>query len=233
MVKSVRELERIFNEPWFDSLGATSRATLLSEGKQISVGARGFVIRRGDFPNGFYGVIEGMLTASTVLEDGRQMIFGLLEPGDWFGEAASIDGLARSHDIVVLRSAQLLHIHPSVFERLMHDARFARAMAVLQSARTRTMYSFFEDAALQTTRVRIARRLLKLTHGDAPMAPRTRRVVPVTQEMLSMMLGLTRQTLALELRALAATGAISLTYGRVVIESEPALQAISRSSTKS
>lgn len=47
-----------------------------------------------------------------------------------------------------------------------------------------------------------------------------------------MMLGLTRQTLALELKALAATGAISLTYGRVVIESEPALQAMSHSSTK-
>ncbi|MDM0091546.1 MULTISPECIES: hypothetical protein [Comamonadaceae] len=48
-----------------------------------------------------------------------------------------------------------------------------------------------------------------------------------------MMLGLTRQTLALELKALAATGAISLPYGRVVIESEPALLAMSRSSTKS
>lgn len=233
MAKSVRELERIFNEPWFDSLGASARATLLSEGRQISASARSFVIRRGDLPNGFYGVIDGTLTASSVLEDGRQMIFGLLESGDWFGEASSIDGLARSHDIVVLRSAQLLHIPPQLFERLMNDARFARAMAVLQSARTRTMYSFFEDAALQTTRVRIARRLLKLTHGDAPMAPRTRRVVPVTQEMLSMMLGLTRQTLALELKALAATGAISLTYGRVVIESEPTLQAMSRSSAKS
>lgn len=226
MDKSVRELDRVFSEPWFDSLGAASRATLLGEGRQFLASARSFVIRRGDAPNGFYGVIDGALTASTVLEDGKQMIFGLLESGDWFGEASSIDGLARSHDIVVLRDAQLLHIAPPVFERLMADAHFARAMATLQSARTRTMYSFFEDAALQTTRVRIARRLLKLTHGDAPMAPRSRRIVPVTQEMLSMMLGITRQTLAIELKALAATGAISLTYGRVVIESEAALQDI-------
>lgn len=233
MVKSAEELERTFNEPWLESLGPASRAALLTEGRQISVAARSFVVRRGEPPNGFYGVIDGMLTASTLLEDGRQMIFGLLESGDWFGEGSSIDGLPRSHDIAVLRDAQLLHVPPPVLERLMHDARFARAMAVLQSARTRTMYSFFEDAALQTTRVRIARRLLKLTHGDAPLAPRTRRVVPVTQEMLSMMLGVTRQTLALELKALAATGAISLTYGRIVIASEASLQAISRLSAES
>lgn len=120
MAKSVRELERIFNEPWFDSLGAPARDTLLSEGRQISASARSFVIRRGDLPNGFYGVIDGTLTASSVLEDGRQMIFGLLESGDWFGEASSIDGLARSHDIVVLRSAQLLHIPPR-FIRAPHE----------------------------------------------------------------------------------------------------------------
>ena len=38
-----------------------------------------------------------------------------------------------------------------------------------------------------------------------------------------MMLGVTRQTLSLEIKALAASGAVSLSYGRIVIESEQAL----------
>lgn len=232
MAKPFKDLERVFKDPWFDSLELESRTILLREGRQVFVGARDFVVRKGDLPNGFYGVIDGILAASALLEDGQQMIYGLLEPGDWFGEASSIDGLPRSNDIHVLRAAHLLHVDPQVFERLMRSAAFARAMAVLQAARTRTMYSLFEDTALQTTRVRIARRLLKLAQGDAPTVPRLHRVVHVTHETLSMMLGLTRQTLSLELKALAAAGAISLSYGRIVIESEPVLHALSKAPSK-
>jgi CRP-like cAMP-binding protein len=108
----------------------------------------------------------------------------------------------------------------------MEDARFARAMAVLQAGRTRAMFNFFEDAAVRSTRSRVARRLLWLARGDASVLPRDRHVISVTHETLAMMLGLTRQTLSLELKALAATGVLSLSYGRIVIESEQALRAI-------
>jgi CRP-like cAMP-binding protein len=184
-------------------------------------------MRRGDAANGLYGVVSGVLAASTVLEDGRQMIFGLLESGDWLGEASCIDGEARTHDIQALRDCELLHVSSQLVEQLMHDAGFARAIAVLQAGRTRAMFSFFEDAVLRTTRARVARRLLRLAHGDTPALPRVRQAIPITQETLAMMLGVTRQTMALELKAIAATGAVSLSYGRIVIESEDTLRQIS------
>jgi CRP/FNR family transcriptional regulator, cyclic AMP receptor protein len=43
--------------------------------------------------------------------------------------------------------------------------------------------------------------------------------VPVSQESLAMMLGMTRQTLSKELQLLAAEGAVVLRYGRIVIAS--------------
>ena len=55
-------------------------------------------------------------------------------------------------------------------------------------------------------RARVARRLLSLARGDTPLLPRVRRVIPITRETLAMMLGVTRQTLALELKGIAATG---------------------------
>ena len=88
------------------------------------------------------------------------------------------------------------------------------------------MFSFFEDAMLRTTRARVARRLLRLARGDTPVLPRIRRVIPITQEMLAM-LGVARQTLALELKGIAAAGALFLSYGGIVIESEDALREIS------
>ncbi|MDM0042798.1 Crp/Fnr family transcriptional regulator [Variovorax sp. J22G21] len=215
------------SDDWFKSLGSVTQEMLLTRGRPLRVRGREFAVRKGDPANGFYGVVSGVLAASSVLEDGREMIFGLLEPGDWFGEASSLDGLPRTHDIQALRNSELLHIAPPVFEELMKDAGFARSIAVLQTGRTRTMFSFFEDAALRTTRARIARRLLQLARGDATALPRTRRVIPITHETFALMLGLTRQTLSLELKAIAATGALSLSYGRVVIESVETLKVLS------
>lgn len=220
-----RELLSIFADPWFDSFEPALQEMLLTQGRVLQVRSQEFVVRKGGPADGLFGIISGALLASSALEDGRQIIFALLEPGDWCGEASSIDGRPRTHNIHALRNSELLHISPSVFENLMKDANFARAIAVLQTARIRAMFSLFEDAALRNTRARIARRLLRLARGDAPAHPRSRHIIPITHETLSMMLGVTRQTLSLELKALATAGAISLSYGRIAIESEQALSA--------
>jgi CRP/FNR family cyclic AMP-dependent transcriptional regulator len=96
---------------------------------------------------------------------------------------------------------------------------FSQAICRLLAARTRTLYGMVEDATLRSTSARVARRLLLLARGDATQAPDARPVVPVSQEALAMMLGITRQTLSRELKALAARGAISLGYGRIEIVS--------------
>lgn len=219
MATSHTELQRIFSNPWFGALQETSREVLLTKSRSSTVSSGSFLVRKGEPATGFFGIVTGVLAACSVLEDGRQMIFGLLEPGDWCGEASSIDGLPRTHDLRALSHAEVLHITQLQFDQLMHDAQFARAIAVLQTARIRTMFSFFEDAALRSTRARVARRLLRLASGDATPVPKSRSIIPVTHETLAMMLGITRQTLALELKALAAEGAIALSYGRITITS--------------
>ena len=59
------------------------------------------------------------------------------------------------------------------------------------------------------------------------MASSARPVVPVSQEALAMMLGVTRQTLSKELKVLAAQGAVLLRYRRIEIVSATRLQALS------
>ena len=70
----------------------------------------------------------------------------------------------------------------------------------------------------------MARRLLLLARGDATQARDARPVVPVSQEALAMMLGITRQTLSKELKALAEERVIALGYGRIELLSLDALQ---------
>jgi CRP-like cAMP-binding protein len=96
---------------------------------------------------------------------------------------------------------------------------FARAMARLLAGRVRSLYGVLEDATLRSTRARVARRLMLLAHGDVTHADTARRLVMVSQDALAMMLGMTRQTLSKELKALKNLGAVALHYGHIEITS--------------
>jgi CRP-like cAMP-binding protein len=96
------------------------------------------------------------------------------------------------------------------------------------AARVRSLYGMVEDATLRSTRARVARRLMLLARGDATFARDARPVVPVSQEALAMMLGVTRQTLSKELRMLVNAGTVRLGYGRIEIVDMRALELSSR-----
>ncbi len=217
---------RMLGNPWFAALPADIRDELLAAGKPKRLNGGEFVFRQGDAGGTFYGLVAGTLKVSTLRADGKEAILGLLEPGNWFGEASALDGLPRIHDITAQGNAELLCIEPAAFAALMRHGRFAHAIAVLQAAHTRLAFKLLEDAMLRSTRARIVRRLEQLAHGDATMAGSGRAVVQVTQDALAMMLGITRQTLALELKTLVAAGAIALGYGQVHILSLPLLRAL-------
>lgn len=173
-------------------------------------------------------MVSGSFKVSTLREDGKEGILAVVEAGNWFGETSLFDGLPRPHDVTALAAAEVLVVGGPAFEGLMRSPAFARAMSVLLSARVRLLYGLVEDAMLRSISTRVARRLLALTRGDVTLAHDARWVVPVSQEALAMMLGVTRQTLSKELKTLARDGVIALGYGRIDIVSLPALEARGR-----
>jgi CRP/FNR family cyclic AMP-dependent transcriptional regulator len=120
----------------------------------------------------------------------------------------------------------VLVVPQPAFAALMEGAPFARAVAGLLAARVRSLYGMLEDVALRSTRARVARRLLLLARGDATLALKARPAVPVSQEALAMMLGISRQTLSVELKAMVEQGAIALRYRRIEIVSAARLEAL-------
>ncbi len=218
-------LERMSSAPWFGALDLHEQKVLLCEATPLHFGPGEFVFRQGDRADGFYAVVEGAVKGSTLLENGKEAILGVLEPGTWFGEASIIDGLPRSHDVTALKSSNVLRVGSDVFTELMHRNSFARSIARLQAARMRSLYELIEDALLRSTRARVARQLHRLARAEAT-ASGSGHVVAITQEMLAMMLGITRQTLALELKEMVARGILSIEYGRIRISSMEALRGL-------
>jgi len=225
MAYSKQDLLVLFaNHAWFAALAPVERQALVDAGEVVALRTGDMLYRKGDVGTSFLGVIAGAFKVSTLGEDGREGILAVMEPGNWFGESSLLDGLPRPHDVTAIEPSTVLVVGAPAFERLMRRPAFARALGALLCSRVRALYGLVEDAMLRSTRTRIARRLLSLARGDVTMALDARARVSVSQEALAMMLGITRQTLSKELKALVHGGVITLGYGRIDILSLPELE---------
>jgi CRP/FNR family cyclic AMP-dependent transcriptional regulator len=222
MKSTLELLPRMSANPWFGALPLRERRAMLGAAELLRLRPGEMLFRQGDrVPPGkgaFYGLVTGSFKISSLREDGKEAILVVLEAGNWFGEISLIDLQPRTHDATAVGEAEVLALPRAAFDELMRRHTFSQAICRMLAARTRSLYGMVEDATLRSTRARVARRLLLLARGDATQAMDTRALVPVSQEALAMMLGITRQTLSKELKLLAAHGAITLGYARIDIE---------------
>jgi len=207
--------------PWFSALPARDRNVLLTVSERIRLRPGEMLFRQGDTvaksQGAFFGLARGHLRISSLHGGGKEAILAILEPGNWFGEISLIDGRPRTHDATAIGESDVLVLPRSVFDALMQQVQFARAISELLATRTRWLCGVLEDATLRTTRARVARRLLLLSHGDATLSASAKRLVPVSQDALAMMLGITRQTLNKELQAMVDSGILALGYRQIEI----------------
>lgn len=221
-------LASLSTNSWFGALPLAERELMVGQAELVRLRPGEMLFRQGDPPSDFYALVSGTLKVSTLREDGREAILAVLEAGIWFGEISLIDDLPRTHDATAVGKVVVLALPRAAFDALMERTVFARAIAALLAGRIRLLYGIVEDATLRSTRARIARRLLLLARGDATLSPLRRPRVPVSQEGLAMMLGITRQTLSKELRLLANDGVITLGYGYIEVLSDPQLRKLAQ-----
>lgn len=223
-------LQQMNVNPWFAGLPLAERRAMLAACERVRLASGEMLFRQGDaVPAGqgcFYGLVSGAMKASSLRADGKEAILVVLEAGNWFGEISLIDGSPRTHDATAVADTELLALPAAAFGRMMRRPAFAAAVCRMLAARVRSLYGMVEDATLRSTRARVARRLLLLARGDATQAREPRPVVPVSQEALAMMLGVSRQTLSKELQAMAKAGAVVLGYGRIEIASVAKLESL-------
>jgi CRP/FNR family cyclic AMP-dependent transcriptional regulator len=228
MKSTVELLPRLSTNPWFGSLPLSEQVAVLSACECLQLGPGELLFRQGDRvkpgSGALYCLVKGRLKVSNLREDGKEAILAVLEPGSWFGEIALIDQQPRPHDGTALGPIELLALPRPAFDALMKRNAFSEAMCRMLAARMRLLYGLVEDATLRSTSARVARRLLVLARSDANRTRGARVVLVVSQEALAMMLGISRQTLSKELKALVGQGAISLGYGRIEIKSSALLE---------
>jgi CRP/FNR family transcriptional regulator, cyclic AMP receptor protein len=214
---------------WFATLSGpqqtalirASRSVVLRDG-QLAMTQGQSVRKRRD---GLMLLVDGSLKVASTSAAGREAILTLIHPGQWFGELSVLDGSSRERDVRSMGVSEVLIIEPEALAELMKDASFTRHLVELLSARTRMLLGLVEDFSMRSARARTARRLVLLAHQDDTRSTQPRKDVIISHDALSSMLGMTRQTLAQQLKVLSEVGAIVQGYGRIVILSMVLLMA--------
>jgi CRP/FNR family transcriptional regulator, cyclic AMP receptor protein len=124
------------------------------------------VISRDAPDNDVYLVISGQVRVTVFSAAGRQVSFGDLRAGDWFGDFAAIDGSARSASVIAMEDALLASMAPKVFLRLMHEhpAICDRVLVRLVRAVRELTERVFDYSTLGV-RQRLLAELLRLAKG--------------------------------------------------------------------
>jgi CRP/FNR family transcriptional regulator, cyclic AMP receptor protein len=214
---------------WFASLSAAHQAALIRASRSVVLRDGQLAMTQGQSVrkrrDGLMVLVEGSLKIASTSAAGREALLTLVHPGQWFGELAVIDGSGRERDVRSIGVSEVLVVEPDALVELMKDASFTRALVELLSARTRMLLSLVEDFSMRSARARTARRLVLLAHQDDTRSTQPRKDITISHDALSSMLGMTRQTLAQQLRVLSEMGAIVQGYGRIVILSMVLLMA--------
>jgi CRP/FNR family transcriptional regulator, cyclic AMP receptor protein len=219
----------LFANRWFASLTALQQKALLDASRRMVLrdgqlfAAQGQSLRKRR--DGFGVLVNGLLKVSSTSQDGREAILSFVRPGQWFGELSVLDGVSRERDFFSVGQSEILVIEPEAMQSLLQDPQLGLQITRLLASRTRTLLSLVESFTLRSSLARTARRLVLLAYDDEPETGQHRSTLDVSQDALASMLGMTRQSVASQLRQLSARGAISQAYGRVNISSMVALMA--------
>ena len=179
--------------PLFSRLDQAILAELVQFAVVRRFGDGELVFRQGDPGNAIYGVLSGRVRIFAPGPDGGEITLNLLEPGELFGEIATLDGKPRTASAVAMETTALLQLRRDALQAaLRRHPGFAEGVILLLCERLRWTSDLIEDAAFLPLPARLAKRLLALArlHGDAEGRIRLR----LSQKELATLVGASRES---------------------------------------
>ncbi len=190
-----------------------------------------FLFRKGDEGDALYGVLQGKIAITTQGPKGKTNILNLMEPGDFFGEIAFLDGQTRTADAYAIEDSEVLQIYRRDFYPLL-DAEpvIAKRLIELLCERLRWTSEAIEDAHFLELSARLAKCFLRLAIGYGRESLNGTTIdLMLTQEKLAQMMGASREAVNKELRSWETAGWLAHEDGHYTIRDQMALRSIVRS----
>jgi CRP-like cAMP-binding protein len=192
----------------FEQLCRYAKHTVLKRGTTI--------FSKGDPGNSLMVVISGTVKISISSPDGRNAILNLIGPGEVFGEMSVLSNQPRSADGTANTNCELFVIDRREFLPFVRSQpSLAMKFIELLCERVRQTSDQVEQVILQDLPGRLASALLRLSEKDK--SEPQGRTITITQQELSEMVGMTRESINKQLRAWSAHNWVRLEHGAIVV----------------
>ena len=222
---SSSKLSVLRKHPYFADLEPEAFDQLCRYAKHSTLKRGATLFSKGDQGISLFAVISGSVKISISSPDGRNAILNIIGPGEIFGEIALLDGGARSTDAIANTNCELFTIDKREFIPFVRSQpALAMRFIELLCTRLRNTSDQVEQVILQNLPGRLASALLRLTEKQK-LEPQGR-TIAITQQEISEMVGMTRESINKQLRAWAARDWVRLEHGAIVVLKAELLQAL-------
>jgi len=212
----------------FDQLAPAELDRLMAFARVVQFPAGATIFTQGSPGDSLMAVLEGEVSITAPSEEGREVVFNVLEPGETFGEVALLDGKERTADAVAHTNCRLLVIDRRDFMPFLNaHPQIALRLLPTLCAQIRRMSEHVQDALFLDQPARLAKKLLSLAAVSGQATPQGTRIRQrLSQRELGNLLGMPRETVNRQLRSWQADALIALDRGAITVKNETALRRI-------
>lgn len=210
----------------FNLLSGDDLDSLTRFAKHRRLAAREVLFHKSDPGNQMCLIVKGRVKLSTVSPEGREMMFGILEDGDFFGEMSLLDGGERSATATAVSATELLTIERRDFiPFLERHPRVAIKLLATLAGRLRRTDETFEDTFFLNLTSRLAKKFLALAEDYGESAGEGVRIgLELSQSEIGNLVCTSRESVNKQMRAWQDEGLIRCEGRRVTLLRPDALE---------
>ena len=199
--------------------------TLARQCRWRRVAAGQMVISRDAPDTDLYIIVSGHVRAAAYSANGRQVTYRDISGGEWFGELAALDGLARSADVVAMADSLVASMSPAVFRALLRENAVVSERILLRLAGSvRELTERIFELSTLGVQNRLHGELLRLAR-EAGVRDNSARLEPPPRHIeIASNIGTYREQVTRELSAMAKQGLVRRSRSALVIPDVVRLQ---------
>ena len=201
---------------WGQTLSPEDFARVREGTIERTVPGGGFVCRKGEPVDHWYGVIEGLAKMSSDWASGKTASYTGIAAGGWFGEGSMLKTEPRRYDVIALRDTRVACMRHETFHWLLdHSIAFNRFIINQINERLGLFIGLLESERLLDIDARVARAVAALFHPV--LQPGMELCISISQEEIGYLAGVSRQRVNRALQTLEQAGFLSTQYGGVTV----------------
>lgn len=222
--------EALARTPMFSTARAEVVRGLAETAHTVRLKAGDSLFRKGDPGDHLYLVRTGTIRIGVLAQDGREVTYAMMKPGQLFGEIALLDHGPRTTDATAMDDSTLIAIgRQKVLTFLANDPQQMLRMVQTLCERIRKADELLEDIFFLSLPARLAKHLLVLgsavggRNGDDAGI-----ILKVSQQEMAEQIGIRRESVNRWLSKWEQAGLVGLWRGQITLHDVEALEELTR-----